>query len=99
MTSLDMARDLVGCLGEQSMALMRRHGCVVAGSSVRGAVFTAVYMEINPDRQPKAMSMGEVTYLSLGEIAAVKSGRAGFILERRRENWCNRVGRPYVPET
>lgn len=98
-TGIDMARDLAGCLGGETMALMRGHGCVVVGSSLRDAVFTSVYMEMNADMQIKAMSMGEVTYLSSGEIAAVKSGRAGFTLERAWEDWCNRVGRRYVPGT
>jgi HCOMODA/2-hydroxy-3-carboxy-muconic semialdehyde decarboxylase len=43
------------------------------------------------------MAMGEVTYLSAGEIAAVRSGRAGFTLERAWEDWCARVGRRYIP--
>ena len=57
------------------------------------SVFTSVYMELNADMQIKAMSMGEVTYLSDGEITA---GRAVFTFERGWENWCNRVGRPYI---
>ena len=96
-TNLEMARDLAESLGTRTMALMRGHGCVVVGSSLRDAVFTSVYMEINAEMQLKAMSMGEVTYLSAGEIRAVKTGRGGFTLERGWENWCNRVGRPYVP--
>ncbi len=57
---------------------MRGHGRLVVGSSLRDAA----YMEINAEMQLKAMSMGEVTYLSAGEIEAVKTGRAGFTLER-----------------
>jgi len=47
----------------------------------------------------KALSMGEVVYLSDGEIAAITKGRAGFTFERGWENWCRRVGRPYVPHS
>jgi HCOMODA/2-hydroxy-3-carboxy-muconic semialdehyde decarboxylase len=96
-TGIDMARDLARVLGRETMALMRGHGCVVTGSSLRDAVFTSVYMEMNADMQIKAMAMGEVTYLSAGEIAAVRSGRAGFTLERAWEDWCARVGRRYIP--
>ena len=53
-------------------------------------------MELNADMQIKAMSMGNVTFLSDGEIEAITAGRAGFTFERGWENWCNRVGRPYV---
>ena len=43
--------------------------------------------------------MGEVIYLSDGEIAAITKVRAGFTFERGWENWCRRVGRPYVPRS
>jgi hypothetical protein len=41
--------------------------------------------------------MGDVRYLSDGEVAAITKARAGFTFERGWENWCRRVGRPYVP--
>ena len=95
-TNLEMGRDLAQCLGGRNVALMRGHGSVVVGRSLREAVFTSVYMELNADMQIKAMSMGNVTFLSDGEIEAITAGRAGFTFERGWENWCNRVGRPYV---
>lgn len=96
-TDMDMGRDFARCLGKRTVALMRGHGSTVVGGTLREAVFTSIYMEINADMQIKAMSMGEVVYLSDGEIEAISKGRAGFTLERGWENWCNRVGRPYVP--
>jgi HCOMODA/2-hydroxy-3-carboxy-muconic semialdehyde decarboxylase len=95
-TNLEMGRDLARCLDGRNVALMRGHGGVVVGRSLREAVFTSIYLELNAGMQIKAMSMGEVTYLSDGEIAAITAGRAGFTFERGWENWCNRVGRPYV---
>jgi len=97
-TSMAMGRDLAACLGGRTVALMRGHGSVVVGRSLREAVFTSVYMEINADIQIKALAMGDVTYLSQGEIDAITTARAGFTWERGWENWCRRVGRPYVPE-
>ncbi len=38
--------------------------------------------------------MGEVTYLSEGEIDTIKRARSGFTFERGWENWCHQVGRP-----
>jgi len=96
-TSMEMARDFAQTLGSHTVALMRGHGSTVVGRSVREVVFTSVYMEINAEMLIKALSMGDVTYLSDGEIAAITKGRAGFTFERGWENWCHRVGRPYVP--
>jgi ribulose-5-phosphate 4-epimerase/fuculose-1-phosphate aldolase len=96
-TSIDMGRDLARTLAGRTVALMRGHGCVVAGRSLREAVFTAIYTEINAKMLCQAMSMGEAIYLSEGEIAANTKGRAGFTLERGWENWCREVGRPYYP--
>ena len=96
-TNMDMARDLAKSLGSRTIALMRGHGCVVVGRSLREAVFTSIYTEINAQMLGKALALGEITYLSDGEIAASTKGRAGFTLERGWENWCRSVGRTYYP--
>src|SRR5437763_132062 len=96
-TSMEMGRDFAKTLGSHTVALMRGHGSTVVGRSIREVVFTSVYMEINAEMLLKALSMGDVIYLSDGEIAAITKGRAGFTFERGWENWCRRVGRPYVP--
>ena len=96
-TSMEMGRDFAATLGNHTVALMRGHGCSVVGRSVREVVFTSIYMELNAEMLIKALSMGEVIYLSDGEIAAITRGRAGFTFERGWENWCRRAGRPYVP--
>ena len=94
-TNMEMGRDLAKSLGSRTMALMRGHGCVVVGTSLREAVFTSIYNEINAQMLGKALALGEVIYLSDGEIAANIKGRAGFTFERGWENWCREVGRPY----
>jgi len=96
-TSMAMGRDLAKALGPRTVALMRGHGSVAVGRSLREVVFTSIYMELNADMQVKAMMMGEVMYLSEGEIQAIAGGRSGFTLERGWENWCQRADRPYVP--
>ena len=97
-TNMDMARDLAQSLGSRTVALMRGHGCVVVGRSLREVVFTSIYTEINAQMLGKALALGEITYLSDGEISANTKGRAGFTLERGWENWCRGVGRPYYPQ-
>jgi HCOMODA/2-hydroxy-3-carboxy-muconic semialdehyde decarboxylase len=98
-TSMEMGRDFASTLAAHTVALMRGHGSTVVGHSIREVVFTSVYMEINAEMLIKALSLGEVTYLSDGEIAAITRSRAGFTFERAWENWCARAGRRYVPRS
>jgi len=95
-TSMEIGRDFAKALGPRTVALMRGHGGTVVGQSVREAVFTSIYMEINAAMLIKVLPLGEVTYLSDGEVAAITKGRAGFTLERAWEGWCDAVDRPYV---
>jgi HCOMODA/2-hydroxy-3-carboxy-muconic semialdehyde decarboxylase len=98
-TNMDMARDLAKALGPRTVALMRGHGCVVVGRSMREAVFTSIYTEVNAKMlaQTLATGGGDFVALSDGEIAANTKGRAGFTFERGWENWCRAVDRPYHP--
>ncbi len=98
-TNMDMGRDLALTLGNNAAALMRGHGAVVVGKSLREAVFLSIFMEINAAMLIKAQSLGEVTFLSEGEVEANAKGRAGFTLERGWENFCREVGRPYYPQS
>src|SRR6266566_2085454 len=59
--NMDMGRDLARTLGARTSALMRGHGCVVIGRSIRESVFISIYLEINAKLQIEAMAMGEVT--------------------------------------
>jgi ribulose-5-phosphate 4-epimerase/fuculose-1-phosphate aldolase len=94
-TSLEMARDLSAALGNRAVALMRGHGAVVAGGSLREVVFNAVYLELNADLQMKAHGLGAITFLSDGEVQACLRTRAAYTYERAWERWCRRAGRPY----
>jgi HCOMODA/2-hydroxy-3-carboxy-muconic semialdehyde decarboxylase len=94
-TNMEMARDLARTLGQGTVALMRGHGCVVAGQSLREVVFTAVYLELNANLQMKASALGEITFLSPGEIEAVRGTRSSFTFERAWESGCRRAGREY----
>jgi ribulose-5-phosphate 4-epimerase/fuculose-1-phosphate aldolase len=94
-TNMPMARDLAAALGTSPVALMRGHGCVVAGISLRDAVFNSVYLELNANLQLKAASLGPINFLSNGEVDAVLRTRASFTYERAWEYWCRRAGRAY----
>jgi len=90
-----MGRDLVDTLGGRPVALMRGHGCVVAGRSLREVIFISVYLELNANLQMKASALGEITFLTEGEVEAIMATRSSFTFERAWEYWCGRAGRAY----
>ena len=92
-TSMDMGRDLARTLAAGNAALMRGHGCVVVGRTLREAVYTSVYLELNATLQAKAMALGEVTFLTPGEIDKMVGATSGFTIDRAWEFWCRRAGR------
>src|SRR4029079_14125715 len=94
-TAMPMARDLAAVLGGRPVALVRGHGCVVAGSSLREVVFNSVYLELNAGLQLRAAALGPITFLSDGEVRAILATRRSFTLERAWEYWCQRAGRAY----
>lgn len=94
-TTMAMGRDLAATLGGRPVALMRGHGCVVAGPSLREVVFNSVYLELNANLQMKASALGEITFLTDGEVEAVLRTRRSFTYERAWEYWCRRAGRDY----
>jgi ribulose-5-phosphate 4-epimerase/fuculose-1-phosphate aldolase len=94
-TTIEMGRNLAQALGARPVILMRGHGAVVAGASLREVVFNAIYLQLNADLQMKARSLGDVAFLSPGEVAAVLRTRSSFTFERAWEYWCRRAGRPY----
>jgi HCOMODA/2-hydroxy-3-carboxy-muconic semialdehyde decarboxylase len=72
---------------------MRGHGCVIAGPNLREAVLTSIYLKVNAQVQADAMRLGDVTYLSKGEIektsVVVNSQNS---VNRMWEYWRRRAG-------
>ena len=93
--NMDMGRDLAKLMGRRPTALMRGHGATVVGRNIRHAVYISVYLEVNARLQQNAMQLGEVKYLSKGEVDNVVSRTADFGINRAWENWCRRAGRPF----
>ncbi|MBZ5700205.1 MAG: class II aldolase/adducin family protein, partial [Acidobacteriia bacterium] len=95
-SDMSMGRDFARVVGDGTCALMRGHGCTVAGRSIREAVYTAVYLEVNADLQWKASHFGKLTFLSPGEIEKINSrlgqGKPGEGYNRSWEYWCRRAG-------
>jgi ribulose-5-phosphate 4-epimerase/fuculose-1-phosphate aldolase len=91
--TMAMGRDLAKRLGKGRTALMRGHGAVVAGTSIRHSVFISNYLELNAKLQMQSMAMGKIKYLTKGEVDAVIARTGPYTLNRAWENWCMRAGR------
>ena len=84
---------LAKTLGKSPASLMRGHGAVVAGQSIRHAVFVSNYLELNAKLQMQSMAMGRIKYLYRGEVDAVIARTSHYTLNRAWENWARRAGR------
>jgi HCOMODA/2-hydroxy-3-carboxy-muconic semialdehyde decarboxylase len=95
--NLAQGLSLAGTLGTNAAVLMRGHGCAVVGNTVRDAVRIAVYLMVNARLQTESMRLGDVTFLSEGEMRQTAE-MAGSSLSSDRvwEYWTRRSG--YVPE-
>jgi ribulose-5-phosphate 4-epimerase/fuculose-1-phosphate aldolase len=95
-SDMPMGRDLARTLGSGTCVLMRGHGCTVAGRSIREAVYTAVYLEVNAELQRKASHFGKLKFLSPGEIEKINArlgqGKSGEGYDRSWEYWSHRAG-------
>lgn len=92
--TMEQGRDLAATLGDGSIALMKRHGCVVAGSTVEQTVMKAIYLQVNAKLQLQTMQLGTPDYLTDAEIAAcTEMQQAPISLDRAWEVWCRRAER------
>src|SRR5215468_2646797 len=94
--NVEMGRDLARALGRDRTILMRGHGATIAGPTVRHAVFVSIYLEVNAKLQMQAMAMGEIKFLTPGEVDKVAARTGPYTLNRAWENWCRRADRPFV---
>ena len=62
--------SLAQCLGQASVALMRGHGSVTVGSSIKQTVYRGIYTENNARLQSLAAPLGEITFLTDAEAQA-----------------------------
>lgn len=91
---LPLGKALAGVLGEHPVALMRGHGAVAVGKSLREAVFRAIYTEINARIQTAALQLGgTIAYLTPGESQRLQAHwDADPTYRRPWEYWCAEVG-------
>jgi ribulose-5-phosphate 4-epimerase/fuculose-1-phosphate aldolase len=100
-----LGRALAQKLGQNSVALLRGHGNVVVGGSVRIAVYRAIYTEANAKLLLQAKMLGgPINYLAPEEAALMEKGQAhprpghGHGHDRTWEMWAAealaRTGKP-----
>jgi ribulose-5-phosphate 4-epimerase/fuculose-1-phosphate aldolase len=98
-TSNEMGDSLARAVGKGKAALMRGHGSVIAGKSLRDAVFTTFYLRLNAEVLIKALSMGkEITYLSPSEVDMSGELHSQPLSQGRAwEDWCLQAGVGKLP--
>ena len=81
-----LGESLAKVLGQSNVALMRGHGSVTVGNSIKQAVFRGVYTESNARLQSEASRLGEITFLTEAEAQAT-SDMNDMHLDRPWEMW------------
>jgi len=66
------AKGMVQGLGRHSLVLLRRHGAVAVGASIRQVVRRAIIAETNAKQQLQATLLGPVHFLTTSEIEYAK---------------------------
>jgi len=82
-----IGKSLAAALGDKPVALMRGHGDVTVGPTVKMAVFRAYYTDVNARLQAQALALGgEPNYLTPGEGA--KADQTNFaVMDRIWNLW------------
>lgn len=100
-TDIDMGRDLAEAAGANAAILMRGHGTVCVGRSLRRAVYIAVKLQESARLQKETARYENVVYLSPGEIAKMTGSLDAYDdrpllgIDRAWEYWCHRAGVPF----
>ena len=86
-TDVPRAAALARCLGPHPAALLRGHGNVVVGNSVKQAVVYACYIDINARMQMQAMALGKVIPLDESEMFSPRD----FDINRPWQNFLQKM--------
>jgi len=91
--NMAQGRDLAGSLGAERVVLMRGHGFTAAARSLQEVIRMGVYLPLNARVLAEALRLGEVKYLSRGEIEAHASMKPDDpSMYRAWEYWAVRAG-------
>jgi ribulose-5-phosphate 4-epimerase/fuculose-1-phosphate aldolase len=93
--TMAQGRSLAKTLGANTVSLMRGHGSVVTGPNVRAVTSIGIYLALNARLLLQALPLGEVRYLSAGEIEQAGALSAMTLdslgLRRAWDTWVRRV--------
>lgn len=92
-SSQALGEALAKVLGPSNVALMRGHGSVTVGNSIKQAVFRGIYTESNARLQAEASRLGEITFLTEAEAKAT-SDMNDKHLDRPWEMWKRNAQNP-----
>jgi ribulose-5-phosphate 4-epimerase/fuculose-1-phosphate aldolase len=81
---------LARTLGPATVALMRGHGSVAVGTSIRQVVYRAIYTEMNARLQMEAARLGAINFLA-PEEARLAAATIDGVLARPWELWKRKV--------
>lgn len=82
--------EIAQALGDHPVVLMARHGVVNVGNSVREVVYRAIYLEQNAAAQTEGLKIGNIKYLSPGEVKAA-GDLVGAQIDRGWDHWTMRL--------
>src|SRR6266699_596352 len=86
-----LGKSLAQTLGDKSVVLMRGHGDVNVGPSVKVAIFRAYYTDVNARLQSQAIALGgDINYLTPGEGAKADTVNLA-VLDRIWNLWRMRI--------
>jgi len=83
---------LARALGAAPFALMRGHGSVAVGTTLKQVVYRAIYAEVNARLQSEALRLGTITFLNEQE-AANASRTNDSVIDRPWALWKSRAKR------
>jgi ribulose-5-phosphate 4-epimerase/fuculose-1-phosphate aldolase len=96
-SNMEQGRDLAKFLGEKRASLMRGHGAVVVGKTIKEAVLIAVFLEHNARISMQCLQLGKTTFLSSGEVSLCMEQFVGDLaIDRAWDYWTLRTG--YQPK-
>ena len=83
---------LARTLGASPYALMRGHGSVAVGESIKQVVYRAIYAEFNARLQAEALRLGTINYLTEAEaLGAMRANDA--VIDRPWDLWKSKVAK------
>ncbi|OLN21800.1 hypothetical protein BTO30_13165 [Domibacillus antri] len=81
------------CLGQKRAILLRGHGVIVTGESLRKCVMNSIFMVIDAENQYNALKLGQPKYLSYEEARTCdkKTWNMDISQERAWNFWCSKL--------